>query len=148
MSDNNVNSHFLSASLFDIAYSIDTAKNEVNAIYWLFNFCAIALIQNGIDPYDAIPDPEDDSEDARGMFKRAEAITSYVEERNTLDQSSAAIPSDEEILARSLRSLIRLQLQQARDGLLGPELDEIENAVKAILMMGSSDTKPSERKLS
>lgn len=50
MADSNVNSNLLSAGLFDIAYSVDTARNDVNTIYWLFKFCAIALAEHGLDP--------------------------------------------------------------------------------------------------
>lgn len=137
MADSNVNSNLLSAGLFDIAYSVDTARNDVNTIYWLFKFCAIALAEHGLDPYDVVPYAGDDSDDTKMMYTRADVITSHIQERNIIDQSSPRILSDEDVLARSIHSLLRLQLHDAEGGPVESALEAVEDGIKSAFRMNT-----------
>ena len=113
MSVNALSTNLLSASLFDIAYSLDVARNDTNTTYWLFKFCAVALSERGIDVHELVPEEDDDSEETTMMFRRADAIISHIEARRMLDQSTVQALSDTEILVRSIRSLHAMQVRYA-----------------------------------
>ncbi len=120
MSVNALSTNLLSASLFDIAYSLDAATNDTSTMCWLFKFCAIALSEHGLDVHELVPEEDDDSEETSMMFRRAGAIISHIEARRMFDQSSMQPLSDTEILVRSIRNLLAMQVRYAERDVRSP----------------------------
>lgn len=71
------------------------------------------------------------------MYARADVITSHIQERNIIDQSSPRILSDEDVLARSIHSLLRLQLHDAEGGPVESALEAVEDGIKSAFRMNT-----------
>ncbi len=143
MSDHTMSSNLLSASLFDVAYSMDTAKNEVNAIYWLFKFCAIALMFHRYRVHDIVPDVNDDSKNSLGMFQRTELVMDYVEHTHRDDQASMHAVQDAQVVARSITKLLGLQLGEEARREYQEVLGNVEAAVSSTLLLrGEAQDRP------
>ena len=147
MPDHELSTNLLSLGLFDVAYSMDVAKQDQNTIYWLFKFCAVALMLHGHEIHDLVPDVDDESQESVEMFKRSEMVIDYIEERNRHDQISTPL-LDSEIVARSISKLLRLQLHGDDKWRYQDALRAVEAAVASVFLCEDRGTQDHPSRLS
>lgn len=147
MPDNELSTNLLSLGLFDVAYSMDIAKQDQNTIYWLFKFCAIALMFHGHEIHDLVPDINDESQESVEMFERSEIVIDYIEERSRHDQISTPL-RDSEIVARSISRLLSLQFDEDDRWRHQDALRAVEAAVASVLLCEDCGTQHHPSRLS
>lgn len=117
-----ISKKLLAAGLFRIAYGVDAPRHDLETVYELFVFSAIALEENGCDPAELVAELESD------QFNRTELVTRAID---TMGHDHWREYPESLLLLAGLHEMLRMQFSESEQMARSQFLEELESMANA-----------------